>query len=82
MQMTIIPLCHTHPIRAELELQEFGRHWFVKQWDVKAGNVCISAPVQTFIDGFGLYRNSYRSLMGGQSASMGTLKINTYLPYY
>ena len=64
--MQFTPLCHTDPIRAELELQEFGRAHFVENWDVQrnGGRNCISVPLITFIDGFGLYRNSYRSLMG------------------
>lgn len=63
--LAITPLCRTHPIRAELELQEFGRDQFISNWDTKNGkNKCISVPLLTFIDGFGLYRNSYRSLMG------------------
>src|SRR5271168_1425078 len=61
--MVITPLSRTHPIRAELELREFGRDQFVNNWDSKKNN-CISVPLLTFIDGFGLYRNSYRSLMG------------------
>jgi len=31
--MQFTPLCHTDPIRAEL--QEFGRAHFVKNWDVQ-----------------------------------------------
>jgi hypothetical protein len=64
--MQFTPLCHTDPIRAELELQEFGRAHFVENWDVQrnSGCKCISVPLITFTDGFGLYRNSYRSLMG------------------
>lgn len=59
------PLCHTHPLRGELELAEFGRDCFVEQWDVtRNGNTTMSVPLLTFIDGFGLYRNMYRSLMG------------------
>jgi hypothetical protein len=34
-----------------------------EQWDDKEGDV-ISCPILIFIDGFGLYRNSYRSLIG------------------
>lgn len=60
----VTPLCHTHPIRAELELREFGRRQFIEEWDFSKGLKCLSVPLLTFIDGFGLYRNSYRSLMG------------------
>jgi hypothetical protein len=59
---SLIPLCHTHPIRAELEIATYGRSMF-EQWDDKEGDV-ISCPILIFIDGFGLYRNSYRSLIG------------------
>jgi len=61
----VVPLCHTHPIRADLELKEYGRSWFVKQWDrAKGGNIVLSCPLLTFIDGFGLFRNTYRTLVG------------------
>lgn len=58
--MVISPLCRSHPVRAELELKQFGREHFL-HWDE---TTCLSVPLLTFIDGFGLYRNSYRSLMG------------------
>ena len=57
------PLAQSHPIRAELELAEFTRQHFVKNFDQSECPV-ISVPLLTFIDGFGLYRNMYRSLMG------------------
>ncbi|KAI8171048.1 hypothetical protein KHU50_005759 [Colletotrichum sp. SAR 10_65] len=62
---SMIPLCHTHPIRAELELSTYGREMF-ETWDKKraAGIRIRSCPVLVFIDGFGIYRNSYRSLVG------------------
>ena len=34
-----------------------------ERWDDKEDEV-ISCPILVFIDGFGLYRNSYRSLIG------------------
>jgi hypothetical protein len=60
----VVDSLDTDPIRAEL--QEFGRAHFIENWDVQrnCGCKCISVPLITFIDGFGLYRNSYRSLMG------------------
>lgn len=61
--ITCTPLCHTHPVRGELELKEFGRQMFVQEWD-GADVECLSVPLLTFLDGFGVYRNSYRSLMG------------------
>lgn len=51
--MVITPPSRTHPIRAELELREFGRDQFVNNWDSKKNN-CISVSLLTFIDGFGL----------------------------
>jgi hypothetical protein len=63
-EMQITPICRLHPLRAELELKEYGRGLFREKWDISKGNKCISVPVLTFIDGFGLYRNSYRTLMG------------------
>jgi hypothetical protein len=61
---TITWLSQSHPIRGELELNVWGREHF-EAWDVKNTTTkCISLPLQVFIDGFGVYRNSYRSLMG------------------
>ena len=64
--MNFTPLCRTDPIRAELELRQYSRDLFVNEWNLQnnGGKACISVPLVTFIDGFGLYRNSYRSLMG------------------
>lgn len=64
MQMRFRAINRYHPIRAELELETFGRARFEEKWDVTRGNRCVSVPLLTFIDGFGLYRNSYRSIMG------------------
>ena len=41
---------------------EFTPQHFIKLFD--QGSSVISVPLLTFIDGFGLYRNMYRSLMG------------------
>ncbi|KAI2628156.1 hypothetical protein GGS21DRAFT_492800 [Xylaria nigripes] len=62
----IIPLCHTHPIRAELEIEHYGRYTFEVEWDQSKANSLpvASLPVETFIDGFGIFSNSYRSLLG------------------
>jgi hypothetical protein len=68
----MLPLCQTHPIRAELEIHQFGRTVFEQDWDVQKNNKCLSVPLLTFIDGFGLYRNSYRSLMGFYQTPAGT----------
>lgn len=62
---TLSPMAHTHPVRAELEVEEYGREYFASEWDAKNADYDVmSCPVTTFIDGFGLYSNSYRSLMG------------------
>jgi hypothetical protein len=61
---SITPLCKSHPIRGELELLTYGRE-HLEQFDTKiSGRKTISVPLMTFIDGFGLYRNAYRSIMG------------------
>ena len=58
------PLCKSNPLRAELELQTFGRD-HLEAFDYKRTNrKTISVPLMTFIDGFGLYRNAYRTLVG------------------
>jgi hypothetical protein len=63
---SVVPLCHTHPIRAQLELEVYGRECF-ERWDklkTHSPDSVLSCPILVFIDGFGLYRNSYRSLIG------------------
>ncbi|KAI5840829.1 hypothetical protein DFP73DRAFT_482296 [Morchella snyderi] len=55
----------THPIRAELELKTYGREVLIRDFVSRAGSRPIRCmPQMTFIDGFGLYRNMYRSLTG------------------
>lgn len=63
---TLVPLGNTHPIRAELELQCYGRSHYTQEWDRvnQPDREVISCPVMTFIDGFGLFRNAVRSLVG------------------
>lgn len=62
----VVSLCHTHPIRAEIEVDYYGRYKFEYEWDQALENATpvISVPVETFIDGFGIFSNSYRSLLG------------------
>lgn len=76
---TLRLLNHSHPIRAELELSEFTRDYFVKNFNEKSQKV-ISLPLFIFIDGFGLYRNMYRSLMGVYiiPASFSSLERNRW----
>lgn len=63
-KIEVTPLCRVHTHRAEHELKEYGRGLYRDKWDISNGNKCMSVPVLTFIDGFGLYRNTQRSLMG------------------
>ena len=58
------PLYYSAPLRAELELQTYGRNYFESHFDASTGSRCLSLPLLTFADGFGLYRNTYRTLMG------------------
>ena len=58
---SISPICRTSPTRGELEVQTYGREHLVETFQA---NKCLSVPYQLFIDGFGLYRNMYRSVMG------------------
>ena len=58
---SVDPLHLTSPLRAELEISHYGREKLVRTFD---SDRVISVPYQLFIDGFGLYRNMYRSLMG------------------
>ncbi|ELR03480.1 hypothetical protein GMDG_06210 [Pseudogymnoascus destructans 20631-21] len=60
MHEEIRPAAQSHPHVAELELKAYGREWIVKA--LKQG--FISVPWLMFIDGFGLYRNMYRSMTG------------------
>jgi len=60
----IRPLCKSHAIRGELELEYFGRDQLVKMLSRNGVDEVIAAPFLLFMDGFGLYRNMYRALMG------------------
>ena len=57
------PLTFSSPHRGELELKTHGRKYFCDNFDATKSK-CLSLPYLLFLDGFGLYRNSYRSLMG------------------
>jgi hypothetical protein len=58
---SVRPLCLTTPPRGELEIATYGRKQLM---DTFLPGRCLSFPYQLFIDGFGLYRNMYRSLIG------------------
>ncbi|OJD11207.1 hypothetical protein ACJ73_09590, partial [Blastomyces percursus] len=57
----IWPLNLSSPPRGELEIAAYGRQKLI---DTFMPGRCLSFPYQLFIDGFGLYRNMYRSLTG------------------
>ncbi|KAI9749068.1 MAG: hypothetical protein M4579_007019 [Chaenotheca gracillima] len=57
---TVRALNLSSPCRGQLELETFGRTHFVQMM----GKKCVTVPFLCFIDGFGLYRNMYRSLIG------------------
>jgi hypothetical protein len=61
---SITPLCKNHPLRGELELEVFGRAHLERFDRSQSQFKIVSLPLLTFIDGFGLYRNAYRTLMG------------------
>ena len=54
------PLLLTPPIRGELELATYTRSHLLNF----ANQPSLCVPLLTFIDGFGLYRNMYRALLG------------------
>ena len=60
----LTPLCLNHPIRGELEIAAFGRDRLQQLYTRVSNRRTFSLPLLTFIDGFGLYRNTYRTLMG------------------
>ena len=57
---TFWPLYQTPTLPAQQELLHFGREHLVNA----ARHDCISVPYLCFIDGFGFFRNTYRTLMG------------------
>jgi hypothetical protein len=57
-------LCKSNPLRGELGLQAFGRDHLEAFDSKRTKRKTISVPLMTFIDGFGLYCNAYRTVMG------------------
>jgi hypothetical protein len=57
------PLWQSHALRAELEIQEFGEERLLSQF-FNTNTPVLSVPLLAFIDGFGLYRNTLRNIMG------------------
>lgn len=52
----------SHAIRGELEIETYGREFL--EHNFSDPNTVLCMPQLTFIDGFGVYRNMYRSLTG------------------
>jgi hypothetical protein len=55
------PLAQAKPIRAALEIKHFGRQALLS---LATQDRVKSLPLLCFVDGFGLYRSMYKSLMG------------------
>jgi hypothetical protein len=51
-----------HPLRGELEIMAFGRDHIIERFLLNPLPV-VTLPLVLFTDGFGAYRNSYRSLL-------------------
>jgi len=60
---TVRHIHQRHRIPAEQELLDFSREQALKQF-VIGKERRVSIPVTLFIDGFGLYRNTYKSIQG------------------
>lgn len=59
------PVWQQNPIRGELEIEHFGREALTDKFFNSSVNMkVVSVPMINFTDGFGLYRNMYRALMG------------------
>jgi len=77
----ILPYCQVSPPRGLLEVEKYGRDYFLQLTDSNS----LSLPYQLFIDGFGLYRNMYRNIMGTLfqpvSQLMNEQNRLTYIPF-
>ena len=63
---SLLSLCHTSSLKAELKIKEFKRNHFVQNFDCEFTMKqfrCISISFFIFIDDFELYRNNYRIFM-------------------
>ncbi|KAA6412665.1 MAG: hypothetical protein FRX48_03657 [Lasallia pustulata] len=58
---SIRPLSLSAPLHAELEIEAYGRDYLAVAF---SHSKVISLPFTMFIDGFGLHRTSYRSILG------------------
>ena len=57
-----MPIGKVPPLRGFLEVEAFGRQWLVDHF--ARSSAVKSMTLLTFIDGFGLYRSMYKSVMG------------------
>ena len=55
------PATKIHPLRAELEIAHYGRDHLMSLGSRKK---CRALPLLLFVDGFGINRNTYRSVKG------------------
>ena len=63
--MKSISLCRFPPLGAEFQLKYFIRAHFISNFDqTTAAEGCVSVSLICFIDGFNVFRNRQRSLMG------------------
>jgi hypothetical protein len=62
-QLAVRSTLKLHTLRAELELEKYGRAHF-ESYMASESDRSLSVPIQLFIDGFGVFRNTYRSLKG------------------
>jgi hypothetical protein len=61
-EMNIRSFRLSHPVRAELELDTYGRESLEAEFSDSNTVLCLAHII--FIDGFGFYRNMYKSLTG------------------
>ena len=61
---TIRSFCLTHPPRAELEIQSYGREYLESHFANPNLPAPLAVPLFLFIDGFGLLRSVYRTCTG------------------
>lgn len=60
-----MPLCKQSPLRGELEMEAYGRQYFLNlNAYVQGGGTVWSLPYLSFIDGFGAFWSMYRTIIG------------------
>ena len=62
--------CFSHPPRTALEMQAYGRDHFLR-----SSSGLLSVPMICFVDGFGLYRNMYRTVIGVYLTILASMNI-------